>query len=132
MRLPCPQGAPWQTGKQINLWALRKAAEEQRAVGGAGGGSNLQHWCLGGSDKEEREPARCAQQGFKQRSQPGRAYRTFWELQGGQGVQKRVPAGKTGVAGADRVAESLLDQAEALRSMERLDKGGSSGSVAVA
>lgn len=99
---------------------------------GLGGGSNLHRWCLRGSDKEEPEPARCAQQGFKQRSQPGRAYRTFWELQGGQGVQKRMPAGKAGVAREDRVAESLLDQAEALWLMKRPDQDGSSGSAAVA
>lgn len=65
-------------------------------------------WYLRGSDKEEQEPARWAQQGFQQKSLPGRAYRTFWELQRGQGVQKGVPADKTEVAGEDQVAERLL------------------------
>lgn len=53
-------------------------------------------------------------QGFTRRSRPGRAYRTFWELQGGQAAQKGVPSDKTEVAGKDPVAESLSGQGEEL------------------
>lgn len=52
------------------------------------------------------------QQGSKPTSQPGRAHRTFWELQEEQGVQSGVPADKTEEAGADQVAASLSGQAE--------------------
>lgn len=54
------------------------------------------------------------QQGFTRKSRPGRAHRTFWELQGGQAVQEGVPADTTEVAGKDPVAESLLGQGEEL------------------
>lgn len=98
-------------GQQVNrpISGLREASEEQRAVGGAGGGSSSHCRCLRGSDREELSlPGVLSRASSKGSARKG--IRTFWELQGGQGVQKRVPAGKTGGAGEDRVAGSLSDQ----------------------
>lgn len=95
-------------------------------MGGAGGGSSSHCRCLRGSDREELSlPGVLSRASGKGSARKG--IRTFWELQGGQGVQKRVPAGKTGGAGEDRVAGSLSDQLKPYGSVKRLDEDGSGG-----